>query len=85
MTVIALLFSIILVYSHAAMDTDTKTDEELLKLLPGYQCGTCGYGSCNGMVEAMKKNKENYKKCKLLKGDAYKEMDAYIRKLNEKR
>lgn len=75
-TVFAFLISIILVY----LDSDKKNTkkEEYLKRLPGYNCGACGYGSCEGMAEAMCKKVENYKKCKPLKGEKLKEMEEYI-------
>ena len=52
--------------------------EEYLKRLPGFNCGGCGYGSCEGMAEAMCKSIENYKKCKPLKGEKLKEMEEYL-------
>lgn len=52
--------------------------EEYLKRLPGFNCGSCGFGSCEGMAEAMCKNTQNYKKCKPLRGEKLKEMEEYL-------
>jgi len=50
-------------------------------LLPGYNCGACGFGSCDGMAKAMLENVDNYKKCKPLRGELLKEMETYIQKI----
>ena len=46
--------------------------------LPGYNCGTCGFGSCKGMCEAMEKDIQNYKKCKPLRGKALEKMEQMV-------
>ena len=52
--------------------------DDFLKLLPGYNCSSCGFGSCKGMSEAMLKDIENYKKCRPLRGEALKKMEEFI-------
>ena len=52
--------------------------DDFLKLLPGYNCNSCGFGSCKGMSEAMLKDIENYKKCRPLRGEALKKMEEFI-------
>ena len=52
--------------------------EEYLKLLPGYNCGACGFGSCGGMAKKMCEDINNYKRCKPLKGEKLKEMQEYV-------
>lgn len=79
MTGIAFIASIILVNVEAFLNQKDELEEEFLKLLPGYNCGSCGFGSCSGMAKAMMENPENYKKCRPLRGDALKEMEAYLR------
>ena len=32
---------------------EDKRVDEVTKLLPGYNCGTCGYPGCKGMAEAL--------------------------------
>ncbi len=73
MTLLAFVLSIILVTIYG------KTEkEDYVKYLPGYNCGVCGFGSCKGMSEAMKQDINNYKKCKLLKGEALEKMEQMV-------
>lgn len=46
-----------------------KEDDKIEEYLPGYNCGACGFGSCAGMKEAILKDKNNYKKCKLIRSE----------------
>lgn len=73
MTLLAFVLSTILVTIYG------KTEkEDYVKYLPGYNCGVCGFGSCKGMSEAMKQDINNYKKCKLLKGEALEKMEQMV-------
>lgn len=81
LTVIAFILSIILVSVEQKLNRTENKEEEIRSLLPGYNCGVCGYGSCDGMSKAMIDDIDNYKKCKPLRGDALREMEAYIRKI----
>lgn len=74
LTITGLIMSIILVL----LDSKETKSDEFLKYLPGYNCGACGYGSCNGMAEKMVENIENYKKCKPLRGEALKKMEEFV-------
>lgn len=74
-TIFALLIGIVLTVLD---QKEPSKKEEYLKRLPGFNCGGCGYGSCEGMAEAMCKSIENYKKCKPLKGEKLKEMEEYL-------
>lgn len=80
LTTTALIISIIIVI----VDSKVKKDKfkEIEDLLPGLNCGGCGYGSCKGMACAIKKEKENYKKCRPLRGDKLEkflnEIDKYL-------
>ena len=51
-----------------------KEDEridEVVKRLPNYNCGSCGFAGCKGLAEAIVTGKEqNLKKCKPGKEDA---------------
>ena len=76
LTVLACIISIIL--SLIDKKEESKK-EEYLKRLPGFNCGSCGFGSCEGMAEAMCKSVENYKKCKPLRGEKLSEMEEYIK------
>lgn len=70
------IMSIILVF----LDVQKNNKVDFIKYLPGYNCGSCGFGSCQGMCEAMEKNIDNYKKCKPLKGEALKKMEEFVSK-----
>lgn len=73
MTILAFVLGIALV-----IIADKTEKQDYLKYLPGYNCGVCGFGSCKGMSEAMEKNIESYKKCKLLKGEALKKIEEMV-------
>lgn len=85
LTLLAFVLSIILVTFEQRLNREEKSEEQFSKLLPGYNCGACGFGSCEGMAKAMTENLDNYKKCKPLRGDALKEMEAYIRKIQDRK
>ena len=66
LTLVALLLSVLIVVIDSKLNSKNKEDE-IEKLLPGYNCGACGFGSCHGMAWEILKDKEAYKKCRLLK------------------
>lgn len=70
LTITAVILGIILVL--------VNDEDEILKHLPGLNCGACGFGSCKGMVEAIKKDKMNYLKCKPLRGKKKEELEAIL-------
>ena len=78
LTVTALIISVILVILEDKLNKQDKEFDTIRKLLPGYNCGACGYGSCDGMVKAILEDKEAYKKCKPLRGEKLKELEEYI-------
>ncbi len=79
-TVSAFLLGIILMMVETQFGDSLDLEKEFEKLLPGYNCGACGYDTCRGMSEAMIEDPLNYQKCKPLRGDKLKEMEAYLRK-----
>lgn len=81
LTLLAFLLSLILVSVEQKLSRKDKKQKQFLNLLPGYNCGTCGFGSCEGMSFAMLDNIDNYKKCKLLNGDALKQIEDYVKKI----
>lgn len=83
MTLTAFIISIIVVIIDSKFKIETKQDNSKIEeLLPGLNCGGCGFGSCNGMACAIRENKENYKKCRPLRGEKLekfeKEIDRYL-------
>ena len=83
-TVLAIVLGLILVLVDAKLNTMSNTQKEILDHLPGYNCGVCGFGSCEGMSEAMLKDLDNYKKCKPMKGDTLIEMEKLVARLKTK-
>ena len=76
-TVTALICGVCIVL---VSDTKKEDKSELyLKCLPGYNCGACGYGSCQGMSKAMTEDIMCYKKCKPLRGEAKEKMEELVK------
>lgn len=84
LTLLAFFLSIILVFVEQKLNREEKKEDKFRELLPGYNCGACGYGSCDGMSKAMMEDVDNYKKCKPLRGEALREMETYLRKISSK-
>lgn len=80
MTAFSFLLGLILIIVEAKIGKDEDLEKEFEKLLPGYNCGACGYDTCRRMSAAMMEDPLNYQKCKPLRGDKLKEMEAYLRK-----
>lgn len=78
MTLLAFILGLILVLIDTKLNKKSKS-EIYLKLLPGYNCGVCGYAGCKGMTEALENDKNAYKKCRMLKGDKLKELEKLIK------
>lgn len=75
-TSIALVLSIII----CLVDKENDKAKKIEELLPGYNCGSCGFGSCMGMAEAILKDKNAYEKCKFLKDKSLEELKIYLNK-----
>lgn len=71
-TIIGLILSVLITLTDNYIGKNNK-EKEILEKLPGYNCGVCGYGSCEGMKEAILKNNKNYKKCKFIKDEKIKQ------------
>jgi electron transport complex protein RnfB len=53
--------------------------EELLAMLPGYNCGGCGYPGCSGMAAALADGEGDVDKCKPSKADAKAAIKQYLK------
>ena len=84
LTLLALLLSIVLVFVDHKFSSNDNEEKEFRLLLPGYNCGGCGFGSCDGMAKAMLEDINNYKKCKPLRGEDLKKMEDYINSMSQK-
>lgn len=52
--------------------------EELLALLPGYNCGGCGYPGCSGMADALADGSGDVAKCKPSKPEVKEAIKQYL-------
>ena len=77
LTLLALVFGIIITNIDKKLPNNT---EEIEKLLPGYNCGACGYKGCAHLAEAISSNPTLYTKCRTLRGDGLIKMKEYIKK-----
>lgn len=80
MTVLSFILSVVLVFADERFSDKTS---KYLELLPGYNCGICGYSGCKGMSEAMEIDINNYKKCKPLKGEKLEKMEQFVKSHKE--
>ena len=75
-TVIALIMSLILVF---ASSKDSSKESKIRELLPGYNCGGCGYGSCDGMAKALSDGTGDIDKCRPMKKEEKEKLKEYIK------
>jgi len=52
--------------------------EKLMEMLPGYNCGSCGYPGCSGMAEALINKDTDTLNCRPCKPDKRQEIVEYI-------
>ena len=79
-TILAFVFSVILVNLHVLLDDKTG---EVNELLPGYNCGACGYKGCADLANAIASDPSLYVKCRVLKGEGLIKMQEYIKKIEK--
>ena len=68
---------ILLVSKVFAIKRDTRIDE-VEKLLPGANCGGCGYPGCSGLADAIVKGEADIDACKVCKAAAKAEIAAVM-------
>ena len=56
---------------------DTRV-EDITKMLPGYNCGGCGYPGCAGMAEALVNKESKVTSCKPSKPEAKEAIKQYL-------
>ncbi len=74
----ALLISIILVLINSTINNENSEEKKLESMLPGLNCGGCGFGSCHGMACQILKDKEAYKNCRPLRGEKKEALEEYL-------
>ena len=80
LTLTAFIISIILVIINSTINSASKEEKELESMLPGLNCGGCGFGSCHGMACQILKDKEAYKNCRPLRGEKKEKLEEYLSK-----
>lgn len=60
-----------------AVEQDPRLDK-LNEMLPGYNCGACGYPGCSGMAEAIIEGKTDKLLCKPIKPDMRNKIVEYL-------
>lgn len=81
-TAIAFLLAIILVLTNHYLNQKDNRVEEVVALLPGYNCGACGFGGCQDFADNIVKEGVNPKKCKPMKEEQYQKLKEYLDRNN---
>ncbi|MCI5879488.1 MAG: hypothetical protein MRZ34_01710 [Bacillales bacterium] len=77
-TVVAFILSLVLVFIEGAVNTK---EDKIRALLPGYNCGGCGYGSCDGMAKALADKTGDIDKCRPMKKEEKEKLKEYIKQM----
>jgi len=73
--ILALVLGILIVLISVIFKKDTnKLEHEIKELLPGFDCGVCGFVSCEGMTKKVIEATSNIEKCKPIKKDKKEEI-----------
>ncbi|MFV0551722.1 MAG: (Fe-S)-binding protein [Anaerorhabdus sp.] len=59
------------------VEPDTRVDD-VTAMLPGYNCGGCGFPGCGGLAEALVDGKANVVLCKPSKQEAKDQINEYL-------
>ncbi len=74
-TILAFVFGVIIVN----IDNKSSKADEIVNLLPGYNCGACGYKGCEHLAREIANNPMLYTKCRTLRGDNLLKMKEYLK------
>ena len=66
-TLIAFTLSILIVILNTKLNHKNEKEQIISKMLPGYNCGACGYASCSMMAKEIINDKKTIEKCRLVK------------------
>ena len=77
-TVLAYILSLVLGFIAGAVNTK---EDKIRALLPGYNCGGCGYGSCDGMAKALADKTGDIDKCRPMKKEEKEKLKEYIKQM----
>lgn len=84
MAVIGGLFGALIAFLSKKLhvEEDTKVTD-ILEMLPGINCGQCGYPGCNGLANAIAEGKADAKLCKPGKQEMRDKIRAYLDEANK--
>ena len=63
---------------YLKVEADVRV-EKVTSLLPGYNCGGCGFPGCSGMAEALVSGDMDHIACKPCKADKRQEIIDYLK------
>lgn len=66
-TVITLILAITIVLLNHYLFKRRSKQDIIMEMLPQYNCGACGFGSCTGMSIELLKDRNAIHKCRLVK------------------
>lgn len=74
--VLGILISII---SKVFYVEEDPSIDEVVQLLPKYNCGACGYAGCKEMAQALLKKEAKPNQCKPMKKDDLPAIESYLK------
>ncbi|MFA5407759.1 MAG: (Fe-S)-binding protein [Bacilli bacterium] len=77
-TSIAFSISIILSITNYYLNREVEKIEKVLSLLPGYNCGACGFNGCHDMASNIINNGTDPRRCKKLNDEEYIVIEKYV-------
>jgi electron transport complex protein RnfB len=79
LTVTAFCLGLILAVTNYYLNREDKRISEVRKLLPGYNCGSCGFGGCDDMAMHVVSKGVDPKRCKPMREEQYKKIREYLK------
>ena len=76
--VIMMLVGLGVADKYLKVEADERV-EKVTSLLPGYNCGGCGFPGCSGMAEALVSKDMDHIACKPCKADKRQEIIDYLK------
>ncbi|HHT38088.1 MAG TPA: electron transporter RnfB [Mollicutes bacterium] len=77
-TIISFFVGVVLAITNKTMNKEDKRIAEVTNLLPGYNCGACGFGGCADMAFNIIEENVDIKRCKPMREEQYKKLKQYL-------
>jgi electron transport complex protein RnfB len=81
-TLITFFISIILVLTDHYLNNEDQIMDEIASLLPGYNCGSCGFGGCADMAYNILNKGADPKRCRPMREEQYRKLTDYLHSHN---